>query len=59
MDHDDSKAINEALKHVAGMLGCMTYIEYQESTVVGEEMAVGTVRQVWQTAPQNLHDDTE
>ena len=53
-DHDDSKAINEALKHVADMLGCMTYIEYQESTsrltVVGEEMAVGTVRQVWQTA---------
>lgn len=40
-DHDDSKAINEALKHVADMLGCMTYIEYQESTsrltVVGEE----------------------
>ena len=43
-DHDDSKAINEALKH----------IEYQEATssltVVGEEMAVNTVRQVWQTA---------
>lgn len=41
----DSKAINEALKHVADMLGRMTYIEYQESTsrltVVGEEMAVG------------------
>lgn len=53
-DHDDSKAINEALKHVADMLGCMTYIEYQESTsrltIVGEEMAVNTVRQVWQTA---------
>ena len=53
-DHDDSKAINEALKHVADMLGCMTYIEYQEPssrlTVVGEEMAVNTVRQVWQTA---------
>lgn len=53
-DHDDSKAINEALKHTADMLGCMTYIEYQESTsrltVVGEEMAVNTVRQVWQTA---------
>jgi hypothetical protein len=53
-DHDDSKAFNEVLKHVADMLGCMTYIEYQESTsrltVVGEEMAVGTVRQVWQTA---------
>lgn len=53
-DHDDSKAINEALKHVADMLGCMTYIEYQESTsrltIVGEEMAVGTVRHVWQTA---------
>lgn len=53
-DHDDSKAINEALKHVADMLGCMTYIEYQESTsrltVVGEEMAVDTVRHVWQMA---------
>lgn len=53
-DHEDSKAINEALKHIADMLGCMTYIEYQESssrlTIVGEEMAVGTVRQVWQTA---------
>ena len=45
-DRDDSRAINEALKHVADMLGCMTTIEYQESTsrltVVGEEMAVGT-----------------
>lgn len=53
-DHDDPKAINEALKHVADMLGCMTHIEYQESTssptAVGEEMAVGTVRQVWQIA---------
>ena len=53
-DHDDSKAFNEALKQIADMLGCMTYIEYQESTsrltVVGEEMAVNTVRQVWQTA---------
>lgn len=53
-DHDDAKAINEALKHVADMLGCMTHIEYQESTsrltIVGEEMAVGTVRQVWRTA---------
>ena len=26
-DHDDSKAINEALKHVADMLGCMTSIK--------------------------------
>ena len=53
-DHDDSRAINEALKHVADMLGCMTSIEYQESTsrltVVGEEMAVDTVRHVWRTA---------
>lgn len=50
-DHDDSKAINEALKHVADMLGCMMYIEYQESSSrVGEEVAVGTVRQVWRTA---------
>lgn len=53
-DHDDAKAINEALKHVADMLGCVTYIEYQESssrlTVVGEEMAVDTVRHVWRIA---------
>ena len=53
-DHDDSKAINEALKHVADMLGCMTSIEYQEATsrltIVGEKMAVNTVRHVWQTA---------
>lgn len=53
-DHYDARAINEALKHVADMLGCMTHIEYQGSasrlTVVGEEMAVGTVRQVWCTA---------
>ena len=40
-DHDDSKAINEALKHVAGMLGCMTYIESTSRlTIVGEEMVL-------------------
>lgn len=50
-DHEDSKAIIEALKHIADMLGCMTHIESASRlTVVGEEMAVGTVRQVWQTA---------
>lgn len=53
-DHEDSKAINEALKHVADMLGCMTYIEYQESTsrltVVGEEDSVNTIRNVWRIA---------
>lgn len=53
-DHEDSKAINEALKHVADMLGCMTYIEYQESTsrltVVGEEDSVNTIRHVWRIA---------
>lgn len=53
-DHEDSKAINEALKHVADMLGCMTYIKYQESTsrltVVGEEGSVNTIRHVWRIA---------
>nr|DAW15564.1 MAG TPA: hypothetical protein [Caudoviricetes sp.] len=53
-DSDDSKAITEALKYVADTLGCMTNIEYQESssrlTIVGEETAVNTVRQLWQTA---------
>lgn len=52
-DHDDSKALNEALKRVADVLGCVSSIEYQESssrlTIVGEEMAVNTVRQVWET----------
>jgi hypothetical protein len=33
------------------MLGCMMYIKSTSRlTVVGEEMAVNTVRQVWQTA---------
>lgn len=53
-DHEDSKAINEALKHAADMLGCMTHIEYQETssrlTIVGEKTAVDTIRQVWRTA---------
>ncbi|MBF1368344.1 MAG: hypothetical protein HXN12_00380 [Porphyromonadaceae bacterium] len=53
-DHGDSKAINEALKHVADMLGCMTSIEYQRPssslTIVGEEAAVNIVRHVWRTA---------
>ena len=53
-DHDDSKAINEALKHVAGMPGCMTHIEYQEPTsrltIVGEEAAVNIVGHVWRIA---------
>jgi len=49
-DHDDARAINEALKHVADMLGCMTSIEYQRLTIVGEEAAVNIVRHVWQTA---------
>lgn len=53
-DHDDSKAINEALKHVADMLGCLTHIEYQEATsrltIVGEEDDVNAVRLAWETA---------
>ena len=53
-DHEDSKAINEALKHAADMLGCTTHIEYQESTsrltVAGKKTTVDTVKHVWQTA---------
>lgn len=44
--HDDARAINEALKHVADMLGYMTSIEYQS----GEEAAVNIVRHMWRTA---------
>lgn len=53
-DHDDAEAINEALKHVADMLGCMSSIEYQEATsmltIVGEEDDVNAVRLAWETA---------
>ena len=53
-DHEDPKAINEALKHIAGMLGCMTHIEYQESTsmltIVGEKDTVNTIRRIWEAA---------
>ena len=50
-DHDDAKAINEALKHVADMLGCMSSIEYQEATSrVGEEDDVNAVRLARETA---------
>lgn len=42
-DHDEPKAVNEALKHVADMPGCMTYVEHQDLTIVGEEDSV------WQT----------
>lgn len=48
------RAFNEALKHVADMLGCMTSIEYQRPssslTIVGEEAAVNIVSHVWRTA---------
>lgn len=44
-DRDESKAVNEALKHVADMLGCMTSIEYQELTIAGEGDSINTVRQ--------------
>ena len=53
-DHDDAKTINEALKHVADMLGCMSSIEYQEAasmlTIIGEEDDVNAVRLAWETA---------
>lgn len=49
-DHNDARAINEALKHAADMLGCMPSIEYQRLTIVGEEAAVNIVRHVWRTA---------
>lgn len=49
--HGGSKAINGALKHVAGVLGCMTCIGYQGSSsglmVVGEGMGG---RRVWRAA---------
>lgn len=53
-DRNDPKTVNEALKHVADTLGCMTHIDYQEYisklTIIGEETAVSTVRQVWERA---------
>ena len=62
-DHEALKHVAEALKHVAEALGCMTHIEYQESSsglmVVGEETAVGTVRQVWRTALKTKQNKTK
>ena len=34
-DHDDTKAINEALKHVADMLGCMWDIDCDGPGIIG------------------------
>lgn len=56
----DLMGLNEALESIADMLGCITYIESASRlTVVGEAMAVDSVRQVWETALKNLPDDAE
>lgn len=53
-DHGDSKAINESLKSIAEMLGCQTCMELGEDssrlTVVGEDDAITTLREIWRLA---------
>lgn len=53
-DHSDARAINESLKNIAEMCGCLTYLESDTSigrlVVVGEEGAVNRVKYVWRIA---------
>ena len=53
-DHPDARAINESLKRIAEMYGCLTYMEQEKDssrlTIVGEDDAVVTLREVWRLA---------
>lgn len=53
-DHSDARAINESLKNIAEMYGCLAYLESDAYTgrlvVVGEEGAVNRVKYAWRIA---------
>lgn len=53
-DHNDAKVINESLKQIAEMYGCVTYMEQEKDssrlTIVGEDAAVVALREVWRLA---------
>lgn len=53
-DHVDAKVANESLKWIAEMYGCVTYMEQEKDssmlTIVGEDDAIVTLREVWRLA---------
>lgn len=54
LDHPDARTINESLKWIAEMYGCVTYMEQEKDssrlTIVGEDAAVAALRAVWRLA---------
>lgn len=53
-DHPDARAINESLKSIAEMYGCLTCLASDaytgKLTIVGEDDAIVTLREVWRLA---------
>lgn len=53
-DHSDARAINESLKCVAEMYGCLTYLESDADTgrltIVGEDDIISFLKYCWRVA---------
>lgn len=53
-DHSDARAINESLKSVAEMCGCLTYLESDADTgrltIVGEDDIISFLKYCWRVA---------
>lgn len=53
-DHSDARAINESLKCVAEMYGCLTYLESDADTgrltIVGEDDVISFLKYCWRVA---------
>lgn len=53
-DHSDARAINEALKSIAEMYGCLTCLASDaytgQLTIVGEEDSISLLKHVWRVA---------
>lgn len=53
-DHSDARAINEALKSIAEMYGCLTCLASDaytgKLTIVGEEDSISLLKHVWRVA---------
>lgn len=53
-DHSDARAINESLKNIAEMYGCLAYLESDaytgRLTIVGEDDIISLLKYVWRIA---------
>lgn len=53
-DHSDARVINESLKNIAEMYGCLTYSESDaytgRLTIVGEDDIISFLKYVWRVA---------